>query len=88
MYPIGTYRPCGRPAKVIRPEDPPSPPSAPMRANPRLRIDPALGLVVMEFLDVAGQVRQSAPTEAVLEAYRRAQISGAPQTEKPPGGKP
>jgi len=88
MNPIDTYRPCGRLAAATRREEPPSPPVAPVRPNPRMRIDPALVIVVTEFLDATGKVRQSAPTEAALEAYRRVQRIGAPQIEKPPGGKP
>jgi len=45
-------------------------------------------MVVMEFLDATGKIRQSAPTEAALEAYRRAQRFGMSQMENPPGGKP
>ena len=88
MNPIGTYRSSGRPAVAPQREEPPIPTVAPISPNPRLRIDPALGMVVMEFLDKTGQVRQSAPTEAALEAYRRAQRFGVSQMEKPPGGKP
>ena len=88
MNPIGTYLPSGRPAPAPRREEAPRPPTVPMSPNPRLRIDPALGIVVMEFLDATGKVRQSAPTEAALEAYRRAQRFGVPQMENPPGGKP
>jgi len=88
MNAIGTYLPCGRPAAAPRREEAPSPPTIPMGPNPRLRIEPALGLVVVEFLDTSGKVRQSAPTEAALEAYRRAQRFGVPQMEKPPGGNP
>ena len=88
MNPIGTYLHSGRPAAMPRREEPPTPLAAPMGPNPRLRIEPALGMVVVEFLDTAGKIRQSAPTEAALEAYRRAQRFGEPQMEKPPGGKP
>ena len=88
MNAIGTYLPSGRAAAAPRREEPSSPPAAPITPNPRMRIDPALGMVVMEFLDKTGQVRQSAPTEAALEAYRRAQRFGVSQMEKPPGGKP
>ena len=60
MKPIGTYLPTGQPAPPIGP-------------NPRLRLDPALGIVVMEFLDGEGKVARSAPSAAQLEAYRNAQ---------------
>lgn len=80
MNPITTYLPTGLPAKPVnRPEDSaaaPPPAAAPIGPNPRLRLDPALGVVVMEFLDSAGKVARSAPTEAQLRAYRQAQITG------------
>lgn len=75
MKPIGTYFPTGLPAsppaRIIA--TPATPVSAlpPIGPNPRLRLDPALGLVVMELLDSAGKVARSAPTEAQLQAYRR-----------------
>jgi iron complex outermembrane receptor protein len=42
----------------------------------RLRLDPALGVVIVEFLDSAGKLSRSTPTEAQLRAYRQAQING------------
>ncbi len=39
--------------------------------NPSIRMDPALGIVVLEFRDQRGAVR-SIPTERELEAYRAA----------------
>jgi hypothetical protein len=41
------------------------------RPNPALRVDPELGLVVLEFRDVRGAAR-TIPTERELEAYRTA----------------
>jgi hypothetical protein len=38
--------------------------------NPSLRLDPALGIVVMEFRDRAGGVQATLPTERELAAYR------------------
>lgn len=78
MKPIGTYLPSGLPAGPPAPsapaaaQTPPSPPP-PIGPNPRLRLDPALGIVVMEFLDPSGKVERSAPSEAQLEAYRKTQ---------------
>lgn len=43
---------------------------APGIPNPRLRIDPALSLVVIEFRDSAGEVSLSLPSPKELEAYR------------------
>lgn len=79
MKPITTYLPTGLPAKPAIPptEAAAAPPAAaPIGPNPRLRLDPALGVVVMEFLDSAGKLARSSPTEAQLEAYRRAQLLG------------
>ena len=50
---------------------------APMLPNPRLRLDPALGIVVLEFRGTSGQPARSLPTEHELAAYRAAAISGA-----------
>ncbi|WP_092962479.1 hypothetical protein [Falsiroseomonas stagni] len=43
---------------------------APAMPNPRLRIDPALSLVVIEFRDSVGELSLSIPTPKELEAYR------------------
>ena len=53
--------------------------------NPALRLDPALALVVIEFRDDSGVVRNSIPTQQQLAAYRswdRSQV-GVP----PPGAR-
>ncbi len=80
MNPITTYLPTGLPANIVnRPPEAPAAaptPAAPIGPNPRLRLDPALGVVVMEFLDATGKLSRSAPTEAQLRAYRLAQITG------------
>jgi|GEM_PF-5781013 len=51
--------------------------------NPTLRLDPGLALVVIEFRDGAGEVRDTIPTQAQLDAYRswERNKSGTP----PPG---
>ena len=46
------------------------------RANPSLRLDPALGLVVIEFRNEAGKVTESFPDTRQLDAYRAAQRTG------------
>lgn len=51
------------------------PHSAPSRppevyANPSLRLDAGLGMVVIEFRDGSGNIASSIPTERQLEAYR------------------
>ncbi len=40
--------------------------------NPSLRLDPALGIVVMEFRDSTGWIAATLPTERELAAYRAA----------------
>jgi hypothetical protein len=50
------------------------PTAAPPRAaagNPSLRLDPGLGLVVIEFHNAAGTVTGTIPTAQQLQAYRR-----------------
>lgn len=47
--------------------------------NPALRLDPELGLVVLEFRDRQGEVAASLPTPRELDAYRRAVRAGAPK---------
>jgi len=72
MTTIATYLPSGHPT-ISRATPQPAaatPPPPPIGPNPRLRLEPALGVVVTEFLDAAGQVTRSAPSEAQLQAYR------------------
>ena len=38
--------------------------------NPAFRLDPALGLVVIEFHDDAGKLTRSIPNQRQIEAYR------------------
>lgn len=54
--------------------------------NPQLRLDPALGLVVIEFRDESGAITTSIPSQRQLDAYRRWEQSrsgttGAPRAE-------
>jgi hypothetical protein len=44
--------------------------SSPGSPSPTLRLDPALGLVVIEFLGKTGAVTSSIPTQQQLQAYR------------------
>ena len=48
------------------------PATSPGLPNPRLRLDPRLGLVVLEFRDGQGRVERTLPTERELAAYRSA----------------
>ena len=43
---------------------------APMLPNPRLRIDAALNIVVLEFRDDGGQVSRTLPSAQEIKAYR------------------
>jgi hypothetical protein len=55
--------------------------ASPGLPNPSLRLDPALGLVVLEFRDQAGRTA-TLPTERELAAYRTAR--GRPDPTPPP----
>ncbi len=58
--------------------------AAPPVANPTLRLDAALGLVVIEFRNNSGAVTTSIPSERQLEAYQRwaaTRVGPAPQGE-------
>jgi hypothetical protein len=46
-------------------------------ANPRMRLDRDLGMVVIEFRDTAGRVSVSLPTPREIEAYRASLMFGA-----------
>jgi hypothetical protein len=52
--------------------------ASPGTPNPTLRLDPALGLVVIEFLSKAGTITSSIPTQRELTAYQEG-------TAQPPG---
>lgn len=53
--------------------------------NPTLRLDPTLGLVVIEFRDERGAVENSFPTERQLAAYRASANTGKSEPGAPPG---
>ncbi|MGX9966881.1 hypothetical protein ACVFYP_26395 [Roseomonas sp. F4] len=64
---VGAVRPA--------PEPPRAPPIAEARPAPlapatQMRIEPALQLVVTEFREPDGEVRQSIPTPREIDAYR------------------
>jgi hypothetical protein len=65
---VGAERPTG----AVPPS--PSPETGP--ANPRMRIDRDLGMVVIEFRDTAGRVNVSLPTEREIDAYRASILFG------------
>jgi hypothetical protein len=55
---------------------PSAPVAMPPAPNPSLRIEPVLGVVVIEVRDAAGEVVRSVPTERELRAYRVAALRG------------
>ena len=65
----GSARPAGAAPPSASPDVGP--------ANPRMRLDRDLGMVVIEFRDSAGQVSVSLPTPRELQAYRAAVLFGA-----------
>ena len=52
--------------------------------NPQLRLDPALGLVVIEFRDASGTITTSIPSQRQLEAYRMWEQTHTDATGPPP----
>lgn len=66
---VGAERPTGAAPPAASPEVGP--------ANPRMRIDRDLGMVVIEFRDSVGRVSVSLPTPREIEAYRAAIMFGA-----------
>lgn len=66
--PLGGAAPGAAPATTRAP--------APPGANPTLRFDPVLGLVVIEFHNAAGAVTSSVPSQRQIDAYRRWQETG------------
>ena len=66
---VGAERPIGAVPPSASPEAGP--------ANPRMRIDRDLGMVVIEFRDAAGRVSVSLPTEREIDAYRASIKFGA-----------
>jgi hypothetical protein len=78
----GTIRDVARPFTASAGPDraagsappPPSPEVGP--ANPRLRVDRELGVLVVEFRDMTGEVTMSMPSPRELEAYRAAIMYG------------
>ncbi len=55
--------------------------------NPSLRLDPGLGLVVIEFRNDAGAVTRSIPSKQQIEAYRTHEQTPPGPDGKTPAGK-
>jgi hypothetical protein len=62
---------------------PPMPEVAP-QPNPTVHLDPALGLVVLDFVNAQGAVVSSIPTERQLDAFRRSQAEYGRAATDPP----
>lgn len=54
--------------------------------NPTLRLDPSLGMVVIEFRDGQGALKNSIPTQQQLDAYRTAERTNGGKGPAPDGG--
>jgi hypothetical protein len=62
-----------RPAEAARAAPPAAPAggaATPGTPNPTLRLDPALGLVVIEFVSKSGAITSSIPSQRELTAYQ------------------
>lgn len=59
-----------KPEAFIPPATASPPQTGPPILNPTLRLDPALGLVVIEFRDESGNVTASIPSQRQIDAYR------------------
>ncbi len=61
-----------------------APPPVQSFTNPSLRLDPGLGLVVIEFRNDSGTVTRSIPSQQQLEAYKLHEKT-PPDPDGPPG---
>jgi hypothetical protein len=63
------------------PDAAPARPSVPL-VNPRMRIEPSLNLVVLEFRDAEGTLARSIPSPQEIDAYRSGlKDDAAPKSE-------
>ncbi len=60
-----------------------APKPAPLYANPAIKFDPTVGLVVIEFRNDAGKIQDSIPNPRQLNAYRTHQTA-LPGQERAP----
>jgi hypothetical protein len=72
-----------RAAPYFQPPVAKQPVSAPAIANPSLRLDPALGLVILQFHSDTGAPTTSIPSERQLEAYQRWTQTGIGTSARP-----
>jgi hypothetical protein len=81
MNPILPVRAAMAPKSATQVRDPAAGPptqipAEPPPPNPSLRLEPILGVVVMEFRNGSDRVQRSVPSEPELQAYRLAQRIG------------
>jgi hypothetical protein len=77
ILPVGAAAAPRPAAPALQPApEVPRPATVPPPPNPSLRLDPALGVVVMEFRNGSDHVQRSMPSEPELQAYRLAQRIG------------
>jgi hypothetical protein len=55
--------------------------AAPMLPNPRLRIDAALNIVVLEFRDDGGAISRTLPSAQEIKAYRDGAAESGAETQ-------
>jgi hypothetical protein len=67
----GPAKPTGAPQPAASPAASPPASASQDYPNPTLRLDSALGLVVIEFRDGGGTVTRSIPSAQQLQAYRQ-----------------
>jgi hypothetical protein len=76
VQPVATVRPTGDPLGEMKisptARAPPQPVTTPLPTpNPTLRLDPALGMVVIEFHNASGALTTSIPSQRQLAAYQK-----------------
>jgi hypothetical protein len=77
VQPVATVRPVGDALEEMKisptARAPPSQPVAtpPPTPNPTMRLDPALGMVVIEFHNTSGALTTSIPSQRQLAAYQK-----------------
>ena len=76
VQPVATVRPTGDSLDEMKisptARAPPQPVSTPLPTpNPTLRLDPALGMVVIEFHNTSGALTTSIPSQHQLAAYQK-----------------
>jgi hypothetical protein len=81
---VGTSHAASDPVAAVKPAviPPPEPQQSTTQSaipNPRQRLDPALGLVVLEWRSDTGAVTRSIPSQSQLQAYQRWDVTHSGQ---------